>query len=370
MITTLALAALVAGSVPPAAPDRVSAVGLHYRLEGSGPDIVLIHGFHTDMREWDDVAAGLTSTHRVLRYDVRGHGRSTIPATLPPSTDDVLALLDELQIARATIVGLSMGATIALDFALTHPTRVDRLVLLSPGIPGVDVQPRLDWMKPIIDAVREGNPRRAAGLWWDGPILDGVPRTGARADRFRTIILDNASVWTVKSRPPALDPPAGKRLSDVSAPVLVVTGDIDTTGAQENGRRVVDGLRRGRLHSIAGAGHMISMQRPDDVIRLVEAFSHEPGSRSGHAIRISAGASTLERHRHADALSADYSFRHRVSHCGMAARAALARPDPAHGRRAERPRPWLCRADPAARLAPRVGTQRRVAAAGGGSDPG
>ena len=185
MMTTLALAVLAGVSAPLTTPDRVSAVGLHYRLEGSGPDIVLIHGFHTDMREWDDVAAGLTSTHRVMRYDVRGHGRSTIPATLPPSTDDLLALLDELQIARATIVGLSMGATIALDFALTHPTRVDRLVLISPGIPGVDVQPRLDWMKPIIDAVRGGNPRRAAELWWEGPILDGVPRTGPQADRRR-----------------------------------------------------------------------------------------------------------------------------------------------------------------------------------------
>jgi pimeloyl-ACP methyl ester carboxylesterase len=342
MITTLALAALLA-STPFITPDRVSAVGLHYRLEGSGPDIVLIHGFHTDMREWDDVAAGLTSTHRVMRYDVRGHGRSTMPTTLPPSTDDLLALLDELQIARATIVGLSMGATIALDFALTHPARVDRLVLISPGIPGVDVQPRLDWMKqdswmkPIIDAVRGGNPRRAAELWWEGPILDGVPKAGAQADRFRTIIFDNASIWTVKSRPPALDPPAGKRLSEVSIPVLAVAGDIDTTGAQENARRVVDALRDGRLHTIAGAGHMISMQRPDEVIRLVNAFTAPPVPRSGHAIRISAAASAFARSRHADALSADYSFRHRVSHCDMAARAALEWHDSSAGRRAQRP---------------------------------
>ena len=160
MSIALAFAALVAGAATVASPDRVSAVGLQYRVDGSGPDVVLIHGFQTDLREWDDVAAGLAATHRVTRYDVRGHGRSTIPPSLPPSIDDLLSLLDEVQIARATIVGLSMGATIALDFALTHPSRVDRLVLISPGIPGVGGQGPGEWMKPIADAVRAGNPRR------------------------------------------------------------------------------------------------------------------------------------------------------------------------------------------------------------------
>ena len=176
MIATFALAALLVSGTPLAAADRVSAIGLYYRLEGTGPDIVLIHGFHTDLREWDDVTATLRASHRVLRYDVRGHGRSTIPATLPASADDLRALLDELQISRVTIVGLSMGATIALDFALTHPAYVDRLVLISPGIPGIAVTANRDWMKPIAQAVRSGNPRRAAELWWDGPILDGVSR--------------------------------------------------------------------------------------------------------------------------------------------------------------------------------------------------
>ena len=85
MSIALAFAALVAGAATVASPDRVSAVGLQYRVDGSGPDVVLIHGFQTDLREWDDVAAGLAATHRVTRYDVRGHGRSTIPPSLPPS---------------------------------------------------------------------------------------------------------------------------------------------------------------------------------------------------------------------------------------------------------------------------------------------
>jgi 3-oxoadipate enol-lactonase len=318
MIATIALAALLVAGTPFTAADRVSAIGLHYRLEGTGPDIVLIHGFHTDLREWDDVTATLRTSHRVLRYDVRGHGRSTIPANLPASADDLRALLDELQIARVTIVGLSMGATIALDFALTHPAYVDRLVLISPGIPGIAVTANRDWMKPIAQAVRSGNPRRAAELWWDGPILDGVSRTGVQADRFRAIVLDNASIWTVAAPPPPLDPPAGIRLSEVAAPVLVITGERDKTGARENGQQVVEGVRDGSLHTIAGAGHMISFQRPDDVSRLVTAFTARLIPRSGHAIRISDRASSCKSSRHDHLLFADYSFRHRVSHCGMA----------------------------------------------------
>jgi 3-oxoadipate enol-lactonase len=250
-------------------PDRTSITGLNYRLEGSGPDIVLIHGFHTDLREWDDVAAGLARSRRVLRYDVRGHGRSALPAPLPSSFADLLGLLDELKIERATIVGLSMGATVALDFAITHPDRVDRLVLISPGIPGIEVTASFEWMKPIAAAVRGGDTRRAAELWWESPILAGVRQLGPAAERYRKIVIDNTAIWSVPKPPPPLDPPAGTRLADVEAQVLVIAGDQDITGAMENARRVASLLPRARLHTIAGAGHMISMERPDEVIRLV-----------------------------------------------------------------------------------------------------
>jgi pimeloyl-ACP methyl ester carboxylesterase len=131
------MAVAVAGTATTQVRDTFSAGGLHYTIEGRGPDVVLIHAFQMDLREWDAVARTLAGSRRVIRYDVRGHGTSRVSGDLPAPVVDLLGLLDELDVPRATLVGLSMGATIALDFALTHPERVERLVLASPGIPGV-----------------------------------------------------------------------------------------------------------------------------------------------------------------------------------------------------------------------------------------
>jgi alpha-beta hydrolase superfamily lysophospholipase len=119
----LIAAALLAGAVRTSAQagDRFSASGLHYRLEGRGPDIVLIHAFHMDLREWDDVVESLSESRRVMRYDVRGHGKSKVTSPLPSSVADLLSLLDELKIARATFVGLSMGSNIALELWRGNP---------------------------------------------------------------------------------------------------------------------------------------------------------------------------------------------------------------------------------------------------------
>jgi pimeloyl-ACP methyl ester carboxylesterase len=246
-----------------------TAAGLHYRLEGSGQPVVLIHGFHMDLREWDEVAAGLASSRRVLRYDVRGHGRSRIESPLPSTVADLHALLEELAIARAMIVGSSMGSTIALDYALMHPDRVERLVLLSPGIPGVKVAAALDWMTPIIEAVRRGQSSRAAELWWESPLLAGLRARGEAADRYRAVVLENASIWTVATRSPPLEPAAGTRLNEVKAPILAVAGELDRAGAVGVARIIAASVAHGRVELVRGAGHMLTCEKPAQVIRFI-----------------------------------------------------------------------------------------------------
>lgn len=263
-----AVVAVLAGA-PVQAQNGFTTNGLHYRIEGHGPTVVLIHGFHMDLREWDDVVPRVVQARRVVRYDVRGHGRSTLPAPLPSSVVDLLSLLDELKIPRATLVGLSMGSNIALDFALSHPDRVEALVLLSPGLAGIKASSSLEWMRPIAAAVKSGDSKRAAELWWEGPLLSGVRQAGPSAARYRTVVIDNASIWTIGAPPPELDPPAGKRLHEIKAPVVAVAGELDRSGSLEFARRIAEGVRQGRAVVIPGAGHMLSVEKPLEVSRLV-----------------------------------------------------------------------------------------------------
>jgi 2-succinyl-6-hydroxy-2,4-cyclohexadiene-1-carboxylate synthase len=263
--------ALALAAMPSQAPDGFTTNGLHYRSEGRGPTVVLIHAFHMDLREWDDIVPLVAATNRIVRYDVRGHGRSKITVPLPSSVDDLLSLLDELKVRRASLVGLSMGSNVALDFALTHPGRVERLVLLSPGLAGIKASGSLDWMQPIGAAVRSGDSRRAAELWWEGPLLSGVRQAGPSAARYRSVVIDNASVWTLGAPPPQLDPPAGKRLNEIKAPVVAAAGALDRSGSLEFVRMIAEGVPQGRAIVIEGAGHMLAIEKPREVSRLVTA---------------------------------------------------------------------------------------------------
>ena len=258
-------------STPGIAPyqaNRTSTGGLHFTIEGRGASVVLIHAFQMDLREWDDVAARLEGKRHVLRYDVRGHGRSHVLDPLPSAVEDLRALLDELQISRGALVGSSMGSTIAIDFALTYPDRVDWLLLLSPGVPGIASPATFDWMKPIMMAVKEKNAAAAAALWWESPLLAGL-RTMPGAERYRAIVLDNARIWTIPHPPPPTLPPAGTRLNDVRVPVTTAAGELDLLGSIENARTVAAGVPKGNYVSFANANHMLSIERAEQISRLI-----------------------------------------------------------------------------------------------------
>ena len=128
----------------------VNGVTLHYLQMGSGPDLVMLHGLSGNLAVWHLRMVPLLQEHfRVTTYDLRGHGNSSMPPsgyTTRSMANDLRALLDELGIAQADIVGHSFGADIALHFALIHPERARKLALIEPGIPAL-MQDRkhVDW---------------------------------------------------------------------------------------------------------------------------------------------------------------------------------------------------------------------------------
>jgi 2-succinyl-6-hydroxy-2,4-cyclohexadiene-1-carboxylate synthase len=264
------LAALLCASGAGAQPaEGVSANGLHYKVEGVGPVVVLIHAFQMDLREWDAVAPALAKSRRVVRYDVRGHGSSKLVSPPPSTVADLGALLDELKVPRATLVGLSMGATVAMDFALTHPDRVERLVLVSPGPPGIPGGAMPDWMGTVAAAAKAGKADEAGRLWWESPMFDRVRKDEAAAAAARAVVTDNADIWKLRERPPAMVPATGTRVAELAMPTLVVAGEQDELGSAAIARAMADKLRRGRLVMVPGAGHMLSLERPAELAALI-----------------------------------------------------------------------------------------------------
>src|SRR6266542_985522 len=110
---------------------EVNGTKLYYETAGKGPAVVLVHGGLVDSRQWNGQMKEFAKRHRVVRYDLRGFGRSAAAPQPFSHIEDLRALMDFLKIERATVVGRSLRGIIAAYFALEHPERVDRLVLVG-----------------------------------------------------------------------------------------------------------------------------------------------------------------------------------------------------------------------------------------------
>ena len=115
---------------------EVNGTSLYYEIQGNGHPLVLIEGGQLDCRMWDDQFSVLSQNYQVIRYDVRGFGRSGAWADSYQAHEDLRALLDTLAIEKAHFVGLSLGGRISIDFALEYPEMVRSLVLAGPGRSG------------------------------------------------------------------------------------------------------------------------------------------------------------------------------------------------------------------------------------------
>lgn len=109
---------------------------LYYEMVGEGHPLVLIHGGYMDRRMWDDQLAVFAEHYRVIRYDVRGFGKSELPQVPYADRQDLAALLAFLGIEKTYLLGLSLGGVIALDFTLDYPYMVEALILVGSPISG------------------------------------------------------------------------------------------------------------------------------------------------------------------------------------------------------------------------------------------
>lgn len=259
------LPVLVAGTTacasrqPPPTVASKTPGGLYYEVTGVGDPVVLIHGFSLDRRMWEPQLATLVEGYRLIRYDLRGHGESAAITGPYAGTDDLRELLDHLGIRSATLVGLSAGAQIALDFALTHPDRADRLVLASPGVSGYVPRGPWDWMAGVMEAVRAGDAERAAARWADTPLM-AIPDRPAADSLVRRMVMDNARIWSYASNPERmLEPPAIGRLGEIRVPTLILVGGDDLPDILQVAELLRDGVAGSRRLAVPGAGHLVNL---------------------------------------------------------------------------------------------------------------
>lgn len=280
------------------APDRIEPPGIEtgvvpdagdtcYEVAGSGPAVVLIHGGFGDRRMWDDHFLPLAEDHLVVRYDLRGFGRTPAPRAEYSPVDDLRQLLDALDVERATLVGNSMGGALAIDFALVHPQRVEGLVTVASGLSGFPGTPEerapykaeFDELNAAFARAQSEGPESGIELWLASPMVVVASRATGTAARLRRMITENTGIFTIDHWPfEKLDPPAARRLSEVRAPTLVVAGGRDTPLMRDVSARIARGIPGARLLVIEEADHLPQMVAPaefraalDELLARVES---------------------------------------------------------------------------------------------------
>lgn len=256
---------------------RVIGGTIPYEIQGSGPPVVFIHGWTQNMSIWDEQVPAFAPKYRVIRYDVRGFGRSTGDVDQTVNAADLASLLDSLHIDRAAIVGLSMGADIALNFAVTYPTRVNALVL--SGAP-----PTHDFPVP------------APALFALFSSLPNIAKTYG-LDSLRKVLFASDLAWAPPNRPDiarklmkawegytARDltdpkPPSGRvpptRMAQINAvrvPVLLVHGDHEIPWFRQFNDTLMARLPDTRRVIIENGGHGAHFAQPERFNRAVLDF--------------------------------------------------------------------------------------------------
>jgi pimeloyl-ACP methyl ester carboxylesterase len=270
--------ATVATVAPDSGRVRVAGGTLFYESAGAGTPVILLHGGNLDRRMWDAEFVALQRTHRVIRYDARGYGRSG-PADTPFSAhDDLRVLMDALRLPRASLVGLSLGGRIAIDFALAHPDRVERLVLVAPGISGGTWAEDADtaWLTTAREAATRQDSVAVARAWLGSAYIRTALRDPSTAQKVRQWVEDQAPFWGGQIRHQDLEveaqPPAASRLAELTAPILLVVGSEDTPFIQDVANAIQARAAHVQRVDIPGVGHMVNLEAPGRFLEAVATF--------------------------------------------------------------------------------------------------
>jgi 3-oxoadipate enol-lactonase len=242
-------------------------IDLYVEEHGDGPPLLLVQGLGYAVWAWERQLPAFAAAHRTLAYDQRGSGRSPKspgPYSMTELADDAASVLERRGVARAHVLGFSMGGYVAQILALRRPELVDRLVLVatSPGGPGSVPQPAETasaWAAarglPPDEYARATMPLSFAPGW-----------TAEHPDDYETLLAARLAFPT----PPdawAAQYAACVEFLEEGAPVerianrsLVVHGDRDRVVAFENGRLLARRLPSARLETFAGHGHLLAIE--------------------------------------------------------------------------------------------------------------
>jgi 3-oxoadipate enol-lactonase len=236
---------------------------LHHEIRGQGPPVLLLHAGGLDGRMWAPLADRLDGRFTLVIPDQRGHGRTPMPPEPFAPAEDTVALLDELGIDYAAVVGNSFGGRVALQLATAAPERVSALALLASSLPEFERSPALRAFGDEEDAL------------WEAGDIDGVValnlRTWLREPAHAELFADMVRTACELQRDVAEDTERALTvdLGAIAAPTLAVSGGLDFPDFAAIADRIAAEVPGAERAEVPDAGHLIALERPDEAAKLL-----------------------------------------------------------------------------------------------------
>lgn len=256
---------------------EIDNANLYYETAGTGEPVLFVHAGVADSRMWEEPFNRLAERYQVVRYDMRGFGRSPMPDGPFAAWRDLAAVLDAAGIEKAHIIGASMGGAVAIDFALMAPERVRSLVLAAPSMGGHEWSEAVQAFGEAEDeAMEAGDIDQAVELnlrmWVDGPARSPEAVDPAVRQLVGLMQRNAFELPMGAGRPERVTPPAKARLEEIGAPTLVLVGDADVADCDEMALEIEARVAGARRVVLPGVAHMVSMERPEEFYRLTVEF--------------------------------------------------------------------------------------------------
>lgn len=268
---------------------EVNDAKIYYELTGNGETIILIHGNFGDSSVWDNQVEVLAEHFEVLRYDLRGFGRSSMPEIAKPYAhfDDLKELMEYLNISKAHICGHSMGCGMAINFVLQYPDLCLSLIAVGPWIFGYDppsIKNLNDIFEKIATVLKENGTKQAIDIINDLLIVNSawplIPRgwvnPNANSSAYMRIkkIGSDYSFWHWKYKDPviSLSPPAFDRLDQIIIPSLIITSEYDIIACQEVAEILNQNIPDVKLYTIKEASHAMFIDKIEEFNKILLNF--------------------------------------------------------------------------------------------------
>ena len=231
---------------------------------------------------WDGQWGAFTEHYHVVRFDMRGFGKSSVIDRAVSRRGEITAVLDHLKVEKAHLLGCSMSGTTVIDYTLENPQRVTSLIAVSADPSGFEMQgePPAEMMQ-MIEAAQKGDLKSVnelqVHLWVDGGFrkpeqIDRMVRE--RALGMNKVAVENGTFMKADMQPPvdALTPPAIGRLGEINVPTLLIAGALDHPEIVRAAGVMQQAIKGAKKAIIDGAAHVPNMEKPQAFNHLVLDF--------------------------------------------------------------------------------------------------